>query len=37
MVILLEYIALTTLVVISMGGFFAAVAWTFAIWFGHRR
>jgi len=36
MVTLLEYIGLATLVVVSLGGFAAAVAWTFAIWFGDR-
>jgi hypothetical protein len=33
---LLEDIALLVLVAVSLGGFAAAVAWTFAIWFGHR-
>jgi hypothetical protein len=32
----MEYIALAALVVMSLGGFALAVAWTFAIWFGHR-
>jgi hypothetical protein len=36
MLTLLEYIALAVLVAVSLGGFAAAVALTFAIWFGHR-
>jgi hypothetical protein len=36
MVMLLEAIALLLLVAISLTGFTAAVAWTFAIWFGNR-
>jgi len=36
MLILLEYIALVVLVAVSLGGFAAAVTWTFAIWFGNR-
>ena len=32
----LEYVALLVLVAVSLGGFVAAVAWTLAIWFGHR-
>jgi hypothetical protein len=36
MLTLLEYIAFAVLVAVSLGGFAAAVAWTFAIWFGHR-
>jgi len=36
MVTLLEYIAFATLAVVSLGGFFSAIAWMFAIWFGHR-
>lgn len=33
---LLEFIALAVLVVVSLGGFLAAIAFTFAIWFGQR-
>jgi hypothetical protein len=36
MLTLLEYIAFAVLVAVSLGGFAVAVAWTFAIWFGHR-
>jgi hypothetical protein len=32
--IILQYLGLAALVVISLGGFVAAVAWTLAIWFG---
>jgi hypothetical protein len=35
MLTLLEYLALLVLVVVSLGGFTAAVVWTFAIWFDH--
>jgi hypothetical protein len=34
MILLLEYIGVAALVVVSLGGFAAAVAWTFAVWFG---
>jgi hypothetical protein len=34
---LLEYIAFAVLIAVSLGGFAAAVAWTFAIWFGDRN
>jgi hypothetical protein len=37
MVSLLEYIGFAALVVVSLGGFVTAIAWTFAIWFGHRN
>lgn len=33
---LLEIIAVLALIVISLAGFAAAVAWSFAIWFGKR-
>jgi len=36
MVTLLQYVAFAALVVVSLGGFVTAVAWTFAIWFGQR-
>jgi hypothetical protein len=36
MITILQYLGLATLIVVSLGGFIAAVAWTFAIWFGHR-
>jgi hypothetical protein len=36
MVTLLEYIGFVALVVVSLGGFVAAVAWSCAIWFGER-
>jgi hypothetical protein len=36
MLTLLEAIGLIILVAISLTGFAAAVAWTFAIWFGNR-
>jgi hypothetical protein len=36
MVTLLEYIGFAAIVVVSLGGFVAAIACTFAIWFGHR-
>jgi hypothetical protein len=36
MVTLLEFIGLAVLVVVALGGFLAAVAFTFAIWFGQR-
>jgi hypothetical protein len=36
MLTLLEYIAFAVLVIVSLGGFAAAVACTLAIWFGHR-
>jgi hypothetical protein len=36
MLTLLEYIAFAVLVIVSLGGFAAAVAWTLAIWFGHH-
>jgi hypothetical protein len=36
MVTVLEFIGFAALVVVSLGGFVAAVAWTLAIWFGHR-
>jgi hypothetical protein len=36
MVTLLEFIGFAALVVVSLGGFVAAVVWTFAIWFGLR-
>ena len=34
--IVLEALAVLALVAISLAGFMAAVAWTFAIWFGRR-
>jgi hypothetical protein len=36
MVTLLEAVALLILAAISLTGFAAAVAWTFAVWFGNR-
>jgi hypothetical protein len=33
---LLESLAVLALIAISLVGFTAAVAWTFAIWFGRR-
>ena len=36
MVTLLEYVGVAALVIISLGGFIAAVALTLAIWFGQR-
>jgi hypothetical protein len=36
MLSLLEYIVIVILVVVSLGGFATAVAWSFAIWFDHR-
>jgi|GEM_PF-4867530 hypothetical protein len=33
MLTLLESLAILVLVVVSLGGFAAAVVWTFAIWF----
>jgi hypothetical protein len=33
---LLEVIAFVVLVAVSLAGFAAAIAWTFAIWFGNR-
>jgi hypothetical protein len=36
MLTLLEAIAFVILVAVSFAGFAAAVAWTFAIWFGNK-
>jgi hypothetical protein len=36
MLTLLEVIAFVVLVAVSLAGFAAAIAWTFAIWFGNR-
>jgi len=36
MLTVLEAMAFVILVAISFAGFAAAVAWTFAIWFGHK-
>jgi len=36
MLTLLEAIAFVLLVAISLAGFAAALAWTFAVWFGNR-
>jgi hypothetical protein len=36
MLTLIEYLAFAALVVVSLGGFAAALTWVFAVWFGHR-
>jgi len=36
MLMLLEAIAILVLVAVSLIGFAAALAWTFAIWFGNK-
>jgi hypothetical protein len=36
MLTLLQNIALLVLVVVSLGGFAAAMTWMFAVWFGER-
>lgn len=36
MLTLLEAIAFVLLVAVSLAGFAAALAWTFAVWFGNR-
>jgi hypothetical protein len=36
MLTLLQYIAFLVLVVMSLGGFAAAVTWVFAVWFGEK-
>jgi len=36
MLMLLQAIAFVVLVVVSLIGFAAAMAWTFAIWFGNK-
>ena len=36
MITILQYLGLTALFLVSLGGFIAAVVWTFAIWFGER-
>jgi hypothetical protein len=36
MLTVMEVIAFVVLVVISLAGFAAAIAGTFAVWFGHR-
>ena len=36
MLTLLQNIALLVLVVLSLGGFAAAMTWMFAVWFGER-
>jgi hypothetical protein len=37
MATLLEFIALAVLVLVSLGGFVAALAFTLAIWLGRRN
>jgi hypothetical protein len=36
MLTFLEALAFVALVAVSLAGFAAALAWTFAIWFGNR-
>ena len=36
MLTLIEYLAFVVLVVVSLGGFVAAITWMFAVWFGYR-
>lgn len=36
MLALFESLAILVLVVLSLGGFTAAVVWTFAVWFDHN-
>ena len=36
MLMLLKYVASLVLVVVSLGGFTAAMTWMFAVWFGER-
>jgi flagellar basal body-associated protein FliL len=36
MLTLLQNIALLVLVVVSLGGFAAAMTWMFAVWFGEK-
>jgi len=36
MLVLLDAIAILLLVAVSLLGFAAALAWTFAIWFGNK-
>jgi hypothetical protein len=36
MLTFLEALAFVALVAVSLAGFAAAIAWTFAIWFGNR-